>query len=276
MNPEEVKLFLEAAVRKQKAAGSFLLSGGSAEERRDLGLWFARLLCCEGERKPCGECLACRNIEKDVHPDVRRVIPEKRMLSIDEVRQVKEEIYRKPYLADRKIYLFEVDAMKDEAANAFLKILEEPPAYGVLVLLTSSVRFFLPTIVSRCRCLRLNLDVPASSDAYLQCRDECRVLLDAVRGGDMPSLFSGIESLVRKREREDVEEWIGQAVLVFRDRLFADERMPAGFLVRAGDDDTITTDPLSEETLERLIELKSRVRANVNMRLALESFFLNL
>lgn len=87
------------------------------------------------------------------HPDVITVTHEKEtFISVEEIRkQVVEDIDIKPYESDYKIYIIpEADKMNAAAQNAILKTIEEPPEYGIILLLASNIGNFLQTIVSRC------------------------------------------------------------------------------------------------------------------------------
>jgi DNA polymerase-3 subunit delta' len=105
----------------------------------------------------CDSCLNCRKIEHGNHADVHWVRAESRsrVITIDQIRALMQEISLKPTEAEYKVaVLVAADRLNARAANAFLKTLEEPPARSILVLLTTEPQRILETILSR--CLRLN------------------------------------------------------------------------------------------------------------------------
>lgn len=105
----------------------------------------------------CDTCLNCRKIEHGNHADVHWVRPESklRIIKVDQTRELMRQIQLKPSEADYKVaILVAADRLRVEAANAFLKTLEEPPPKSVLILLTTDPQRLLETILSR--CLRLN------------------------------------------------------------------------------------------------------------------------
>ena len=94
----------------------------------------------------------------DTHPDFITIDdPEKKTVPVELIRQARADIFVQPNEADRKIYLFpRGQDMGVPGQNALLKVLEEPPAYGVFLILTDNPEKLLPTIRSRCVELRLN------------------------------------------------------------------------------------------------------------------------
>ncbi len=113
--------------------------------------WVQWLFCLEQE-KPCQNCKNCNRIEKELHPDVFFVKPEKGTIKIDAIRGLKENLSLKPLESAFKVIVFEeVELLNLAAANALLKTLEEPPANTFFILLSSSPYKLLKTILSRCQ-----------------------------------------------------------------------------------------------------------------------------
>jgi len=103
------------------------------------------------------------------HPDVLIIPPDppQMLVKVDQVRHVIREIYFRPGEGRERVYIFsDADFMK-EAANALLKILEEPPEFATIFLLTDNPSALLPTIRSRCMHLRLAPVAPSEVDHYL-------------------------------------------------------------------------------------------------------------
>jgi DNA polymerase-3 subunit delta' len=120
---------------------------------------FAMALQCEGEgEKPCMKCRSCHQAADRNQPDIIYVSHEKpNTIGVDDIReQVNNQIVIKPYSSRRKVYIIdEAEKMNQQAQNALLKTIEEPPEYAVILLLTTNADSFLQTILSR--CIRLNL-----------------------------------------------------------------------------------------------------------------------
>ena len=107
---------------------------------------------------PCGRCSACVKAKAGSHPDIRVIErfsdkngKKKREIIVDQVREVISDAQIMPNESDRKVYVFrEADTMNQEAQNAALKLLEEPPTGVVIVLCTTNPARLLPTVRSRC------------------------------------------------------------------------------------------------------------------------------
>ncbi len=118
------------------------------------------LNCRNSERSPdnpCGQCRACRQILSGNHPDVPLIEPQGNLLRIEQIRKLLVSLAMKPFSArNRVVIVADAQAMNPEAANALLKMLEEPPADTTLILTALQKSDLLPTIVSRCRHIRFN------------------------------------------------------------------------------------------------------------------------
>jgi len=155
---------LQCSLERGRLAHAYMFTGHQLERLEVLARTLAKTLNCLSPKKSsavaidcCDRCLACRRIEQANHPDVHWVRPESksRVITTDQMRELIRQIQLKPNEAEHKIaVIVATDRLRIEAANAFLKTLEEPPAGSVLILLTADPQRVLETISSR--CLRLN------------------------------------------------------------------------------------------------------------------------
>lgn len=155
---EQLKENLSAALDRQRAAHFYLISGPAGSGKHTLArLLSAALLCRSGGRKPCGVCSQCRKALAWAHPDLITVDdPERKTVPVELVRQAREDLFIRPNEAERKIYYIpRAQDLNLSGQNALLKVLEEPPAYGVFLLLTDNPDRLLPTVRSRCVELKL-------------------------------------------------------------------------------------------------------------------------
>ena len=159
-------------VRQNKATQAYIFLGergiGAMESAK---LFAASLVCKNTESAPCTKCNACVMAKAGTHPDIYFLKPEKdkktgkekKNITVDQIREVTADAYTKPYESGKKVYIIEYgDDMNDQAQNAFLKVLEEPPEYAVFIILAENDQSLLQTIRSRCTNIKFN---PISDDA---------------------------------------------------------------------------------------------------------------
>lgn len=157
---------LQRSLARGRLGHAYLFTGHQLDELETLARTLAKTLNCQNPVRPtagaaatdcCDACLVCRKIDGENHGDVHWVRPESktRIITIEQIRELSREIHLKPNEAEFKVaVIVAADRLNPQAANAFLKTLEEPPAKSVLILLTTDPSRLLETILSR--CLRLN------------------------------------------------------------------------------------------------------------------------
>ena len=146
---------LRAGIGRGKVSHFYLISGPAGSGKRTLARLLSAAILCAGEQKPCMGCSACRKAMADTHPDMTTVTdPDHKNVAVKIVRQIREDMFVRPNEADRKIYIFPQE-LGVEGQNALLKILEEPPSYGVFILISDNPEKLLPTVRSRAVELRL-------------------------------------------------------------------------------------------------------------------------
>ena len=158
---EQIKEHLQNAITMDKISHAYIINAPDKSGKKMLAEAFAMALQCEtGGTDGCMECHSCKQAMNHNQPDIIYVSHEKpNTISVDDIRsQVNNDIGIKPYSSKYKIYIVdEAEKMNVQAQNALLKTIEEPPAYAVILLLTTNADTFLPTILSR--CVTLNIKV---------------------------------------------------------------------------------------------------------------------
>ena len=164
---EEAVALLSRSLEKDMLAHAYLFVGPQQVGKTTLAVNLAQAVnCLEAQsERPCGECIQCRRIAAGQHPDVQVIDLEanqdgsatRREIGIDQVREVQHSATLKPYEGKYRVFIFqEAASLSQEASNALLKLLEEPPESVLFILLTSDVESIFPTIISRCQWVGLN------------------------------------------------------------------------------------------------------------------------
>ena len=145
---------LQHSLERGRLAHAYLFTGARGSGKEDVARTLAQALnCLEQENDACGRCDSCRRIAAGNHPDIHWVRPESksRRITVDQLREFERAVNLKAATARVKVGLIvDAECLNEEASNAFLKTLEEPPAQTIIILLTAEPQRLLPTILSRC------------------------------------------------------------------------------------------------------------------------------
>ena len=156
---EQIVTHFKNALRSGQVAHAYIINGERSSGKEFVANVFATALQCEADgERPCGECLSCKQAKTKNHPDIINVMHDKpNTIGVDDIRaKINNDIAIKPYSGPYKIYIMnESEKMTVQAQNALLKTLEEPPAYAVILLLTTNLDTLLPTVISRCVTLNM-------------------------------------------------------------------------------------------------------------------------
>ena len=151
---EDIIAHFKSSIETGNVAHAYIISGDAGSGKKALAYAFAETLECEaGGTEACGTCQSCLQVSTGNYPDIITVTHEKPILiSVDEVRdQLINTIDIKPYKGKYKIYIIpDAELLNVQAQNAMLKTIEEPPAYAVILLLTTNLDKLLETVKSRC------------------------------------------------------------------------------------------------------------------------------
>lgn len=316
---EQVKEHLQNAIRMDKVSHAYILNAPASAGKRMLAEAFAAALQCEKKgTEPCGICHSCRQAASHNHPDIIYVRHEKpQTISVDDVRvQINQDIAIKPYSSPYKIYIVdEAEKLNVQAQNALLKTIEEPPAYGVLILLTTNADAFLPTILSR--CIRLDLrpvakeplkaflmqrcqisdeqaDVCAafsqgvvgkalalaSSEYFQEIRDAALQLVKRIKDIELSEMIGAVKQI--GEYKLDINDYFDILMIWYRDVLLYKATADVNGLIFQDEIYEIKKQANTssyhgiERKLEGLEKAKTRLRANVNFDLVIELLLLTL
>jgi DNA polymerase-3 subunit delta' len=203
-----------------KLRHAYLFVGPEGVGRATLALRFAQALNCSQAPVPgefCGVCKDCRQIWARQYPDLSLLLPEEghKDVLIDQVRSLQHTLSLAPYAAAYRIALLpDFQHVTEQAENALLKTLEEPPDKVVLLLTVDALENLLPTIVSRCEVIRLRPAPLEDTSAFLQSvhrlSTEKAELIAHLSGGRVGAAIQMVEKSERLTHRaENLETFLG-------------------------------------------------------------------
>jgi len=189
----KIKNQIRTSLSRGKLVHAYAFTGGTAQERSEIGMWLCRTLFCEGEEKPCGDCLPCRKFLHGNHEDFILVKKPADRESIvkDQILELTDRLMLKPFGSRYAVLIEDAQLMNAAAQNKLLKTLEEPASEAVIVLLSDRREALLPTVLSRCVCFSL------THEAY-EFREE------AAAGKLAGLIMSGAEFYKKKAVLEDI------------------------------------------------------------------------
>jgi DNA polymerase-3 subunit delta' len=335
---------LKRAIKRDRLPHAMIFAGPAGVGKCTLALLVAQYLNClsPGAEGACGDCPACKRIMAVLesrylecqtlkgegfcgscpnckirtkrHPDIRLVEPEKTTISIDQIRDLIDEIAYQPLEARYRVVILDpAEQMRMEAHNSLLKTLEEPPSRTIIILVTTNPYMLLETIRSRSRMLQFG-EIPQDQIEQYLVRTEGRSIEDArlaaaLGGGSLAAALdfnTGEYQDIRKQALHFVnlllregtfaeasamasqvtkdkllfEIWIESVAAILQDIYYAGRATE-----RVGQRDLLaelqgisqnTSSPMLLRSIDAVRKLKSGLQFNVNRQLALEAMFLSL
>ena len=143
---------LKISLRSNRIGHAYIFSGPCGIGKKTVARIFSSILMCsEGrEDESCGKCKSCLLFENGSNPDYCVLEVEGSSIGVEDIRRLQHDISVRPLYSQKKVYLIpEAEKMTVQAQNCLLKTLEEPPEYGVIILVTSNYDALLETIRSR-------------------------------------------------------------------------------------------------------------------------------
>lgn len=156
---ENIALTLKNAIKRGQLAHAYLFCGPRGVGKTSAARIFARIINCSNptaELEPCGECESCRSFAEGRSYSIHELDAASNN-SVEDMRALIDKVRIPPQVGRYSVYIIdEVHMLSQAAFNAFLKTLEEPPAYAIFILATTEKHKILPTILSRCQTYDFN------------------------------------------------------------------------------------------------------------------------
>jgi len=301
---------------ERRLSHAYLFTGPTQVGKTTLARAFAQAILCETQSgAPCGACRVCQRIAEGRYPDVQLVTAEKNTLQIDQVRALQTAAALSPLEGVYRIFIIrEIERATLPAANALLKTLEEPPPQVILLLTSARRDRLLPTVLSRCQVIGLRPTPLGQIQAALETHwgvDPARAALLArlssgrlgwaVNAHTDPELWQarakGLDDLLvlttdgylgrltyaemLSRQGDAIERTLGLWATWWRDILLVQRGLAADVVnldrrVQLAQQADLYRPEQVESALNDLVQTLRRLKANVNVRLALDILALRL
>ncbi|EOD01059.1 DNA polymerase III subunit delta' [Caldisalinibacter kiritimatiensis] len=314
---EKIVKNLQSAIKNNSIAHSYLFEGPESIGKSKLGKAFAKtLLCKENGVEPCDKCSSCIKIDSGNHPDLFIVGPSGNSFKKEQVDEIQRNMRILPYEGNRKVFILEdIQKMTQEAENGFLKTLEEPPEYAIIIMTVTNSYSILPTIVSRCQIIKFN---PVQNNKieqvlvnkYNKSSEEARFIASFSNGivgkaiklaesEDFKNLREEVISVINdtlnsdkfrvfsisqffEQNKEYIDDILDMMLIWFRDLLIVKEMADAKFVINKDKTDILNDQSLKlsrsklHDIIEEVKKTKNNIASNVNYQLAIEVMLLKI
>ncbi|MCR5203216.1 MAG: DNA polymerase III subunit [Lachnospiraceae bacterium] len=337
---KQLKHTLLSAIALDKPSHAYIFNGETGSGRDMLAEAFSKTLLCDGNKKDreavknsikdgniddevlfkldaCDICTSCLQSSSSNNPDVIYVTHEKASISVEDIReQINKTVEFPPYSEEYKIYIIkDANKMTEEAQNALLKTIEEPPAYVIFILISENTSMFLPTILSRCVVLnthpiskeeissylvnklqmeKANADIAANfcqgnmgraikfgtSPDFIETKEKVLNLLKHI---DSMHLYETME-VIREfsNDKRNFNDYLDLMLLWYRDVLTFKSTQDINLLLYRGEYKAISEQASKrsyediQDILTGIDKAKVRLKSNVNFEITIELMLLNI
>lgn len=315
---ESIKKHLQTAIKTGNLSHAYIINGEYGSGRQTIASALAKTIQCQSktdDTDACGVCTSCKQAESHNHPDIKYITHDKTSISVNDIReQLNNDISIKPYSSEYKIYIIpDANKMTEQAQNALLKTIEEPPVYAIIILLTENCDSLLSTIRSRCVTLTMNpiekdkictylenkfqLEPEqaqiaanycqgnigkairfASSSDFIEMKNQVLKLLKNLDSMDIASIIDTIKEF--STHKNDINDYLDLMLLWYRDVLMFKVTKDANLLLYSDEYSAISEQATKRdyENIENIIaaidKAKVRLKANVNFDVTIELMIL--
>ena len=315
---ESIKKHLQTAIKTGNLSHAYIINGEYGSGRQTIASALAKTIQCQSktdDTDACGVCTSCKQAESHNHPDIKYITHDKTSISVNDIReQLNNDISIKPYSSEYKIYIIpDANKMTEQAQNALLKTIEEPPVYAIIILLTENCDSLLPTIRSRCVTLTMNpvekdkictylenkfqLEPEqaqiaanycqgnigkairfASSSDFIEMKNQVLKLLKNLDSMDIASIIDTIKEF--STHKNDINDYLDLMLFWYRDVLMFKVTKDANLLLYSDEYSAISEQATKRdyENIENIIaaidKAKVRLKANVNFDVTIELMIL--
>ncbi|MBT6119908.1 hypothetical protein HOH45_00405 [bacterium] len=276
------KSYLLQMIANKQIPNGLVFHGPIGSFVSQAGKYFAQTIHCESIEAPCNSCKPCLSYTNHSHPDFIHINEEK-TINIEKTRWLKEATKYGPSTSKNMIILIEnAQTMTPGAANAFLKLLEEPVTGVTFILISPSVDMLMPTIMSRCQHLFFPQSTPEKINDYVNSLDDAKSIKEqCLENTDLLSQYLETNSLPSMETYKPISDILQMDAF---DRISYAQSIPdkqlATLFCKLWLNDIWETHNKEEKTwilrAEKLIEIILNLKYNLNLKLQMEGLLLSL
>ncbi len=265
----KVRAFLRGAVKAGRVGHAYLFTGMAGSNKTQAAYALAQSVVCK--EHGCGDCDDCKRAMRRKHPDIHYLAPEGAGgYLIEQMREVMNDVDLAPIQSHAKVYIIDrVDLLGIQAANAFLKTLEEPPENVVMILLGRTRASVLPTIVSRCQVVPFRTIPTTEARGIVVQNTGCTPLQAAVGiqacGGSTGKAIEFVKNLERFEFRARVIEVLqllehadDMDILEYAQELLEKAQAPLDLVRKLQDDELAESAEFASASALRQIEQRNK------------------
>ena len=284
---EKIVQKLDKIIATKSISHAYLFSGKEGIGKKTLAIEFAKGVMCSvnSSLSYCGSCESCLTFESG--NDFKIIVPTKNVIKVDEIREFCGELFLKPTKTSHKVFIIDdAECMNEQAQNALLKVLEEPPLYATIILITSNKEKLLNTIKSRVvdinfdslseenikRILDMN-NIEYTTDAIKYSNGSYKKALDFINdemfeiAKDVAHLLEGKDFLAVNRKFEEIKADKNLKASVAQ---ILEKTMQIFFMKFKNEK------VFDYKCIEKIEETIQKIKRNANVDLALDSLMVEL
>ena len=275
----ELKSRIESAAASGKLPHAVILEGGSENDRLNLARLLAKAHVCSGENIPCCSCTDCMKAEKSIHPDIFQALAQEGStdpLKVDAIRDIRANAFVYPNEAQRRVFiLHNMQFANEQAQNALLKILEEPPEFVRFILTAPVSSVMLTTILSRAAVFSLGQQLGDTLNAkHAQACEKAAAIAKALTSPNEFDLMT--ETGIFEKDAELLVLVLAQLRLIFRDAV-AKKQSPSATMLSDSTDNAVLlsrscTVPQLMALMQAVDTLEKAENLNANKALLITRF----
>lgn len=298
------------AIINGQIAHSYIFEGPKSIGKKAIAIALAKTLLCEKKlTEACGTCGSCVQFEHENQPDFKIIDNLENTIKKSDIQELQKDIKIKPFKGNRKVYIVcQAENMTAEAQNSFLKTLEEPPDFAIIILTTENKEKLLPTIISRCQLVAFNyVDITkienmlvhkfnntseqasfisnfsngvvgraillSESEEFEELREQTLKAIDTTITQSKEKIFTTSEFF--EKNKDDINEILNIMLFYFRDLIIYSETNSSRHIINKDKIELIRThyNHIEKSALHDIIDTVLSTKENIDLKV---SFSLNI